>query len=236
MDRNNNKKNLSKSPLRSGWYCGLLAALLALAGCVTETPKPRMQAATGPSIWAEPQVYNCGPGVNFTVAFELNQAWLMLPGRNVKLLPEQSPAGVQYKGEGVIFWAQDGEAMLVTPTERHVDCRIDPRATVWATAKQRGVDYRGIGNEPGWYVEIYDNERIVIVTDYGTKWHELGASPAEVNAAQGLTRYRNRYETQEVVIEIQKKACNDTMSDEQFETAVRAQIGARTYYGCGRFL
>src|SRR5690554_536824 len=235
MDIKNNKKG-SLNPVRKGWRYGLLAAVVALAGCVTETPKPQFQAATGPSIWAEPQVYECGKDVSFTIAFELNQAWLMLPGRNVKLLPEQSPAGLQYKGEGVIFWAQEGEAMLVTPTERHVDCRIDPRATVWATAKLRGVDYRGIGNEPGWYVEIYDNERIVLVTDYGTKWHELGGSPAEVNAAQGLTRYRTRYETQEVVIEIQKKACNDTMSDEQFETAVRAQIGARTYYGCGRFL
>lgn len=222
--------------LGKGMGYGMLAAILALSGCVTETPKPLLQNATGPSIWAEPQVYECGPNVSFTIAFELNQAWLMLPGRNIKLLPEQSPAGVQYKGEGVIFWAQEGEAMLVLPSERYTDCRIDPRATVWATAKLRGVDFRAVGNEPGWYAEIYENERIVLVTDYGTKWHELAATPAEKDAAQGVIRYRTRYENQEVVIEVRAKACTDSMSGEQFEHQVWARVGARTYYGCGRSL
>lgn len=207
-----------------------------LAGCATDSSKPEVADTSGPGRYAEPQVYDCGNGIQFTIAMELKQAWLVLPERNVRLLPVESPAGLQYKGEGVTFWAQEGQALLVLPTERHTDCVFDPRASVWAKGKLQGVDFRAVGNEPGWYLEINEGVQIVLVADYGSKWHEFGAPAPQVDAARGITRYRANNEGRSIDIEILNKVCTDDMSGETFEATVRVQLDQKTYRGCGRRL
>lgn len=218
---------------------------MALAGCVTE-PVQRPQAKTvpsapatpaaggGPGYWAEPQVYDCGDGMRFTVAYEAQQAWLLLNGQSAKrLLPVASGSAGQYRGEGVLFWAQGDDAVLVLSGTQHTGCRPDPRASVWAKAKLQGVDFRALGNEPGWYLEIHEGERIVVVTDYGARWMEFAATAPE-RSPDGLVRYQGRAEGRQIRIEIESKPCTDSMSGEAFEASVRLWVDQQSYQGCGR--
>ena len=206
----------------------------SLAACVTEQPKPP-EPRNGPSPFADLQVYDCGKGVTFTAAYELNQAWLLLPERQVKLQPVESASGQQYKAEGVTLWHQGEEALLILPTERHSGCRVDLKATVWARAKLQGVDFRAIGSEPGWYLEIDKGNRMVLVTDNGRHWHDLVAPEPQVDTAQGITRYLTQYQERPVVVEIRREACTDDSGD-SYDSSVRVRVGPRSYSGCGRSL
>ena len=61
----------------------------------------------------------------------------------------------------------DGDPLLVVDGVEHAGCVRDTVAAVWEDARIRGVDYRAVGNEPGWHLEIVENGRTVFVGDYG---------------------------------------------------------------------
>lgn len=227
-------KLVSKAARRVARLLTVVGLAGSLAACVTEQPKPPAPRH-GPSPFAELQVYDCGNGVTFSAAYELNQAWLLLPERPVKLLPVESASGAQYEGEGITLWHQDDEALLILPTERHEGCQVDPRASVWSKAKLQGVDFRALGSEPGWYLEIDEGHRMVLVTDNGRHWHDLVAPEPQVDAAQGITRYLTQYQGRPVVVEIRRQTCTDA-SGESYDATVRVRVGPRSYSGCGRGL
>ncbi len=68
--------------------------------------------------------------------------------------------------------ASDGEVTLVTRTrpdglhvflppsltEPYLDCTYDRRASIWEHAKLSGVDFRAVGNEPGWVLEVREGD------------------------------------------------------------------------------
>lgn len=62
----------------------------------------------------------------------------------------------------------------------------------WEEAKRRGVDFRAVGDEPGWWLEIERGERIEFVTDYGaTRVYTPGPEPRIDPQARG-TPYHAR--------------------------------------------
>lgn len=38
---------------------------------------------------------------------------------------------------------------------------------VWEKAKENGIQFRAVGNEPGWLIEIREDEKVRFVNDYG---------------------------------------------------------------------
>jgi putative lipoprotein len=104
----------------------------------------------------------------------------------------------------------------------------------WADAARRGAVFRGLGQEPGWNVEIEQDRKIVLVTDYGTKRTEvMHAEPVVENSR---TTYRAADAAEMLTVLVERRACADSMSGEPFEAAVTVTLADRVLHGCGRFL
>ena len=72
-----------------------------------------------------------------------------------------------------MFWSKGDEAMLEVGKKRHVHCKNNRAEAIWEDAKLRGVDFRAVGNEPGWHLELTAGEKVVFVGDYGTTRQEF---------------------------------------------------------------
>jgi uncharacterized membrane protein len=106
---------------------------------------------------------------------------------------------------------------------------------VWKQAAERGVAFRGIGQEPGWYVEVDAGAtpKLHAMLDYGDRTIDLaGTEPMDGN--QG---YRGALpDGTEVVVRTRDGPCFDGMSGHRFPAKVELTIGDRTYTGCGAYL
>lgn len=108
-------------------------------------------------------------------------------------------------------------------------------ATVWDEARQRGVDFRALGNEPGWVLEIRDAPvRIDLSVDYGQTTHAFTDVTREAGSAR--TTYRAQHGAHSLEVVLEDLSCEDTMSGEAFETTVAVRLDGETLHGCGRTL
>ena len=193
------------------------------------------QAAAAPEA-GRTFVFDCDGGVSFTVRFGPGEMALWAPeslGGSYQVLSiARSGSGARYVEGDTVFWNKGDLATIEIGGQRFVDCRSNPREVPWADAKRRGATFRGLGQEPGWFVEIFP-DRLALVTDYGTNRTEGKHAGPVVEA--GRTTYRTA-EGREVTIVIDRQACADIMSGEPFEAAVTATVDNRTLKGCGRFL
>lgn len=107
---------------------------------------------------------------------------------------------------------------------------------VWEQAAREGVDFRAIGNEPGWLLEIREDDALVLMADYGSRRYEIASPEPEIDETSGgrLFRQPGTPETFEVVLI--DEPCRDDMSGEPFPTTVRITLGERHLSGCGRRL
>jgi uncharacterized membrane protein len=103
-------------------------------------------------------------------------------------------------------------------------------------ARRRGVDFRGVGQEPGWIVEIDEGVSIVFNGDYGETRATTGPPVREVDEASGRIRYRARAAAGDVVVSIARSPCQDAMSGARFEATVTVSYAGREYRGCGQSL
>ncbi len=112
-------------------------------------------------------VFTCHAGLTFTARTDSEQAWVFLPSGTRKLLPVESETGIRYRDDDVELLINGQKARLVRSDGQFTLCQNDPRQSVWERAKLDGADFRAVGNEPGWHLEIIAGSRIVLVADYG---------------------------------------------------------------------
>jgi len=109
-------------------------------------------------------------------------------------------------------------------------------ASPWDAATARGVAFRAVGNEPGWYVEVDGGATSALhaTLDYGDRKVEVPDADALDGDASGY--HGTATDGSIVVLRIQRGVCSDGMSDHNYETSVTFDVGDMTYRGCGRFL
>jgi|CXWL01.1.fsa_nt_gi uncharacterized membrane protein len=103
----------------------------------------------------------------------------------------------------------------------------------WENARAAGVDFRAVGSEPGWMLDIYQQNRIVLIWDYGEGSAEFPLVEPTY-PQEGATRYDARAGGHTLAVTIRRFPCSDPMSGEQFSASVEAVIDGRTLTGCGR--
>lgn len=103
----------------------------------------------------------------------------------------------------------------------------------WENARAAGVDFRAIGQEPGWLLDIYTAERIVLEWDYGEQ-RAAFTLPEPTYPAEGQTRYDAQSEAHALSVIIRRVPCQDSMSGEAFPASVEVMIDGRALQGCGR--
>ncbi|HET8727046.1 MAG TPA: hypothetical protein VFO41_06005 [Alphaproteobacteria bacterium] len=105
----------------------------------------------------------------------------------------------------------------------------------WDRARLRGVDFRAIGQEPGWLVDIEDGERITVLTDYGQS-RTIVPAPAPETDGQARTTYFVATGTHTLTVVLEDAPCQDVMSGEAFPVTVTMELDGQAYRGCGRYL
>lgn len=120
--------------------------------------------------------------------------------------------------------------MLSEPGKETFTCRNNRRRAVWEHAKLDGVDFRGIGNEPPWVLELREMSRIVLIAEYGQKRVERPLPNAVTDQARKITRW----DAGDLQIEISAEICHDGMSGESFGSRVVIHWQGQVLTGCGR--
>jgi uncharacterized membrane protein len=103
----------------------------------------------------------------------------------------------------------------------------------WEGARAAGVDFRAVGQEPGWIVDVYAQGRIVALLDYGETLIEF-PRPEPTYPAEGSTRFETQAGGHTLSITYRRFRCEDAMSGEAYPSAVEVVIDGRTLNGCGR--
>lgn len=110
-----------------------------------------------------------------------------------------------------------------------------PQTSPWEQAKARGIVFRGIGNEPGWLVEVGTSATPALHAelDYGERKIDI-AHAQPLSGATGYTGATS--DGVEVKLQLQRGDCSDGMSDQTYPVSAKLSVGDKTYAGCGRFL
>lgn len=132
---------------------------------------------------------------------------------------------------GTLFREAAATAQLAIDGERARDCVPARQPSPWNAALLRGVAFRAVGNEPGWFVEVDAGvaPRLRATLDSGDRRLDLDArrSPTGFSGTAGREPLR---------LDIERSACTDGMSGQRFEASVTLQVGAARYAGCGGWL
>jgi len=175
-------------------------------------------------------------GFSFTVKVLDGELAVWLPlqfGKPYLQLPRvRSASGAKYEKDGVVVWLKGREALLEVNGKTYANCVVNVSKSIWEDAKLRGVDFRAVGNEPGWHLELTRGDNIVFIYNYGqdTAWV---ATPEPVVDMDGK---RAVYHTNSLNVTVLGEPCQDSMSGEVFESQVTVTMDGKTFRGCGRAL
>lgn len=142
--------------------------------------------------------------------------------------------------EPVAVLTQGAPNMLELWLFSTVEAPTEPiSAEPWRRARDQGVVFRGIGQEPGWDVNIFDSfdepGRLVFTTSYGEESYTFQTVLRETDG-DGNPLFRAQGGGQNISVVVIDGQCQDIMSGEQFEATVQIFFNDQTLSGCGRFL
>lgn len=177
------------------------------------------------------------PAIRFTLRTSAGENLLTLPAsfspQTVALMPVRAASGARYTGSDgagtVDVWNQGQKARLQIGDAVYESCVQDRDRDAWQDAQRSGIDFRGVGQEPGWLLEIDRNDRIrFVLGDAET------VVPTPKPKTEGrVTTYRAEAYGQPFTITLTHEACTDAMSGEPYAAIVHIESGGETYDGCG---
>lgn len=217
----------------------VLCSCLLLYACAAQPTDPALSAQT---VAVKTYFYLCqGEDKSIVVtingdrghlfSYQLSQALAREPESNAF-----SGSDVYYRPHNPPDLAPGQTAEITIGGVRHENCKNNPRAAVWEAAKLRGVDYRALGQEPAWQLEISADEGFLLVTGYGANRVVFPYAEPEVDQAQRTTRYASQLGGNRINITIRGEECSDSMSGESFNSRVEVGWQGKTLLGCGRAL
>ena len=214
-------------------------AFFALSACSrlpTDGAEPGSSAEPFSPVTA---VYQCGgEGEGFRLVTRTRPGGMhvFLPpqlGEPYRMLTEDLP-GARYTGDGAELMVSERSASLSLGEQRYPDCTYDHRASIWEHAKLNGVDFRAVGNEPGWVLEIRFQDRLDLSYDYGAQSLSVPIVSTRSEQAVRRTILTGRDGSAGMQVTLEGEECHDTMSDEVFPTRVQVVVADRVLSGCGR--
>lgn len=107
---------------------------------------------------------------------------------------------------------------------------------VWEKAREEGIQFRAVGNEPGWLIEVRDDQKIKFVNDYGALEIKAPVDDLWLGPAGEDKIYYVENDVVQFQVVIMKKSYEDSMSGEKFPYQVRVVFPNKSYVGGGRLL
>lgn len=110
-----------------------------------------------------------------------------------------------------------------------------PGTNPWDASRARGASFRGIGQEPGWIVEVFPGRSLVALLDYGER---TITAPwvAPQRGSAGRVTFTSATAAGTLVVDVTPVPCADAMSGERMTHTVVLRYGSDEYRGCGRVL
>lgn len=164
-----------------------------------------------------------------------SEAVANLNGEDLQLKQVAAASGARYANERAEFWSKGEEASIMLDGKTYTNCQSKPEQLPWAEAKARGIDFRATGNEPGWLLELDADLQIEFVGDYGNYRVITPVPVPDLDSAQ-RSSYHAVTESHDLLLTIETKPCQDSMSGMQFSQEVRILLDGRAYNGCGKSL
>jgi heat shock protein HslJ/membrane-bound inhibitor of C-type lysozyme len=189
------------------------------------TPAPRHAGTT---------VYACPDSVRFSIRQVGDSVVLSLPERTVALPHVEAASGAKYAAGDVAFWSKGEEASLDAGGASHTGCRGRAAGDPWEEAVLMGVEFRAVGQEPGWALDLAEGRWMRHVGDYGAT-RVYAASPRHSQRTPGgAVVYEAEPEGRALRVEIRQAPCQDVMSGQSFTHTVSVRLDTSTVRGCGR--
>ena len=237
----------------------LIVGLFALTACKRATDLPAPTPAPGPSAAQEqvaapaaavaaevppPEgvlrayVWECDGGLTLRMKNLYREDAITLEmHEGPRRLPlVVSASGAKYSDGSLTFWTEGDTATLEREGTAPVSCRESRYASLLADARERGVRYRGRGNEPGWTVEVGPGARLEFVTNYGQERHAFDAATESGSETAGARVVRAERGDHRIKVSVTTEPCTDDMSGEHFEQLVVVEFGGKSFRGCGTAL
>lgn len=180
--------------------------------------------------------YNCADTLEFSAHVTPDSTWLFLADTTVKVLPVEAGSGARYEGNKYIYWSKGDEAILQKPKGSFTTCQSNTKEKAWAAAQIRDVDFRALGQEPGWFIELKEGGKTQYVGNYGKDSIMVATPDPQVDKESQRTVYRLQTDEQTLELIITNRPCTDSMSGHKFPQTASVTIGDETYQGCGRYL
>ena len=174
-------------------------------------------------------VYHCNDNYTFSAEVSEDNAWLFLPKETLEL----SRAGNHYKNAKTLFSNKGWDANL-SLRDKQYHCKNDGIAATWEKAKLKGVAFRAVGNEPGWILEIYSDEKVDFWTANGQD--KTGFKIIEQHSNITSTEYKMASKYNTLFVRIEARNCQDTMVQRSYESTVYINFDGSELRGCGQAL
>ena len=111
----------------------------------------------------------------------------------------------------------------------------DKRDRTWQEARRRGVQFRAIGQEPGWLIEV-TADSLQVEWNYGQQVASGGRIETDGSPSSGGIHYRAKTDQGSVQVEAVERRCVDPMNGDAFPLTVTVRLATDTLSGCGRLL
>ncbi|MFW6001518.1 MAG: hypothetical protein ACOCQE_04015 [Halanaerobium sp.] len=106
----------------------------------------------------------------------------------------------------------------------------------WAEAREDGIVFRAVGNEPGWLIEVNKNDSIKFVNYYGDMEIKVPVDDVWLGPDGEDRIYYIENEVIPFQLIIMKKKYKDSMSGEVFPYQARVIFPEKSYTGGGKML
>lgn len=234
----------------------LLAALATLAGCkrageevaapvVVEPPAAvepvtAAPAAAPPVDDAPPEgvlrayVWDCDGGLtlNMKNLYREDAITLDMHEGPRKLPQVVSASGAKYSDGSITFWTKGSTATFERAGSAPVECREMRARSLVADARERGVRYRGTGNEPGWMMEIGPGTRLTYVTLYGEERHQFANVTEHDGGETGVRVFSADTDQGPLKVTVATATCQDDMSGDEFDHRMVVEWAGESRRGC----
>jgi len=180
--------------------------------------------------------YQCGD-VLVSTQMQTDTMQLSLSGRSIMMRHVPAAFGAKYEGgEGESYWIKGEEAVLTLAGKEVGRCTKSDHASPWVDAQARGIGFRAVGSEPGWYVEVGRGETppLHALVDYGQR--EIAIAGAEPLTGDTAGFRGTATDGTAIELRITRTSCNDGMSGEAFEASAELLVADKPYKGCGAYL
>ena len=242
--------------LRSTLAFSVTALLFSAAGCQRK-PAPAPDAASTPEVAApaappaaalppaagtagdEPPagtlrayVWSCADGQKLVMRNLFREKAVAIDFHDGTRRLDQtiSASGARYADAVAVFWTKGSAATLERQGAPAVKCEERRAESLVEDARARGVNFRALGNEPGWVLEIGPAGRISWTTNYGELRYDFDQSQP---ASTGDTMtYTARQGTNSIQATVKAERCVDD-GDVEYSHAATVEFEGQTYRGCG---